>query len=168
MARFKVSYTPARGKGDLPTATPSSHRISSPGISRQRDRLSSVRSSFGRPAPKGDPHCDRRDCSPECRKRGITRKIWLSENCTLQRSGPEIREMGGCRLLAASLIEALSAGLTAFSWRIGRRILRKVLGNQRATYRKRIVATLWRQLMSESVRGFSRPSNVRLAKACTS
>jgi predicted nuclease of restriction endonuclease-like (RecB) superfamily len=37
-------------------------------------------------------------------------------------------------------------GLTALYWRIGSRILREVLGNERATFGEQIVATLSRQL----------------------
>jgi hypothetical protein len=49
---------------------------------------------------------------------------------------------------------AVNVGLTAVYWRIGNRILREVLGNERATYGEQIVATLSRQLVSEFGRGF--------------
>jgi DUF1016 N-terminal domain len=48
----------------------------------------------------------------------------------------------------------VNVGLTALYWRIGNRILREVLGNERATYGEQIVATLSRQLVSEFGRGF--------------
>src|ERR1700692_263195 len=41
---------------------------------------------------------------------------------------------------------AVNVGLTALYWQIGNRILREVLGNERATYGEQIVATLSRQL----------------------
>src|ERR1700722_8560618 len=53
---------------------------------------------------------------------------------------------------------AVNVGLTALYWRIGNRILREVLGNERATYGEQIVATLSRQLVSE----FGRASRTRI------
>ena len=50
---------------------------------------------------------------------------------------------------------AVNVGLTVLYWRIGDRILREVLGNERATYGEQIVATLSRQLVSEFGRGFA-------------
>jgi predicted nuclease of restriction endonuclease-like (RecB) superfamily len=50
---------------------------------------------------------------------------------------------------------AVNVGLTALYWRIWNRILREVLGNERATYGEQIVATLSRQLVSEFGRGFA-------------
>jgi predicted nuclease of restriction endonuclease-like (RecB) superfamily len=50
---------------------------------------------------------------------------------------------------------AVNFGLTALYWRIGNRIQREVLGNERATYGEQIVATLSRQLVSEFGRGFA-------------
>lgn len=50
---------------------------------------------------------------------------------------------------------AVNLGLTAVYWRIGNRIQREVLGNERATYGEQIVATLSRQLVSEFGRGFA-------------
>ena len=50
---------------------------------------------------------------------------------------------------------AVNVGLTALYWRIGNRILREVLGNERAAYGEQIVATLSRQLASEFGRGFA-------------
>lgn len=44
---------------------------------------------------------------------------------------------------------AVNFGLTALYWRVGNRILREVLGNERANYGEQIVATLSRQLVSE-------------------
>jgi hypothetical protein len=49
---------------------------------------------------------------------------------------------------------AVNVGLTALYWRIGNRILREVLGNERATYGEQIVATLSRQLVADFGRGF--------------
>jgi len=49
---------------------------------------------------------------------------------------------------------AVNVGLTALYWQIGNRILREVLGNERATYGEQIVATVSRQLVSEFGRGF--------------
>jgi predicted nuclease of restriction endonuclease-like (RecB) superfamily len=50
---------------------------------------------------------------------------------------------------------AVNVGLTALYWQIGNRILREILGNERATYGEQIVATLSRQLVSEFGRGFA-------------
>jgi hypothetical protein len=50
---------------------------------------------------------------------------------------------------------AVNFGLTLLYWRIGNRILREVLGSERATYGEQIVATLSRQLVSEFGRGFA-------------
>ncbi|HTF67950.1 MAG TPA: PDDEXK nuclease domain-containing protein [Edaphobacter sp.] len=50
---------------------------------------------------------------------------------------------------------AVNFGLTALYWRIGNRIQREVLGNERASYGEQIVATLSRQLVSEFGRGFA-------------
>ena len=50
---------------------------------------------------------------------------------------------------------AVNVGLTALYWRIGNRILREVLGNERATYGEQIVATLSRQLVADFGRGFA-------------
>jgi len=64
----------------------------------------------------------------------------------------EIRSLieAACRQTAA----AVNVGLTALYWQIGNRILREVLGNERATYGEQIVATLSRQFVSEFGRGF--------------
>jgi hypothetical protein len=51
---------------------------------------------------------------------------------------------------------AVNVGLTALYWRIGNRILREVLGNERATYGEQIVATLSRQLVADFGRGFEK------------
>jgi predicted nuclease of restriction endonuclease-like (RecB) superfamily len=53
----------------------------------------------------------------------------------------------------------VNVGLTALYWRIGKRILREILGNERATYGERIVATLSRQLVADFGRGFE-PKNL--------
>jgi hypothetical protein len=49
---------------------------------------------------------------------------------------------------------AVNVGLTALYWRIGNRILREVLGNERAAYGEQVVATLSRQLVADFGRGF--------------
>jgi DUF1016 N-terminal domain len=49
---------------------------------------------------------------------------------------------------------AVNISLTALYWRIGNRILREILGNERAAYGEQIVATLSRELVSEFGRGF--------------
>jgi predicted nuclease of restriction endonuclease-like (RecB) superfamily len=54
---------------------------------------------------------------------------------------------------------AVNIGLTALYWRIGNRIVREVLGNERATYGEQIAATLSRQLVVEFGRGFE-PKNL--------
>ena len=54
---------------------------------------------------------------------------------------------------------AVNIGLTALYWRIGNRIQREVLGNERATYGEQIVATLSRQLVADFGRGFE-PKNL--------
>ena len=51
---------------------------------------------------------------------------------------------------------AVNIGLTPLYWRIGNRILREVLGNERAAYGEQIVVTLSRQLVSEFGRGFGK------------
>ena len=48
----------------------------------------------------------------------------------------------------------VNVGLTALYWQIGNRILREVLGSERATYGEQIVATLSRQLVANFGRGF--------------
>ena len=57
---------------------------------------------------------------------------------------------------------AVNVGLTALYWRIGNRILREVLGNERATYGERIVATLSRQLVADFGRGFEKKNLHRM------
>src|SRR3954463_1074538 len=52
----------------------------------------------------------------------------------------------------------VNAGITLLYWRIGKRIQTEVLGNERAEYRKQIVAALSRQLEGEFGRGFGRRS----------
>lgn len=54
---------------------------------------------------------------------------------------------------------AVNIGLTSLYWQIGNRILREVLGNGRAAYGERIVATLSRQLVADFGRGFE-PKNL--------
>ncbi len=49
---------------------------------------------------------------------------------------------------------AVNVGLTALYWRIGNRMRREVLQNERAAYGERIVATLSRQLVADFGRGF--------------
>jgi len=57
---------------------------------------------------------------------------------------------------------AVNVGLTALYWRIGNRILREVLGNERATYGEQIVATLSRQLVADFGRGFEQKNLHRM------
>jgi len=57
---------------------------------------------------------------------------------------------------------AVNVGLTALYWRIGKRILREVLGNKRAKYGDQIVATLSRQLVAEFGRGFEKKNLHRM------
>ena len=57
---------------------------------------------------------------------------------------------------------AVNVGLTALYWRIGNRILRVVLGNERATYGEQIVATLSRQLVADFGRGFEKKNLHRM------
>ena len=57
---------------------------------------------------------------------------------------------------------AVNVGLTALYWRVGDRILREVLGNQRASYGEQIVATLSRQLVADFGRGFERKNLHRM------
>jgi hypothetical protein len=56
----------------------------------------------------------------------------------------------------------VNVGLTALYWRIGNRILREVLGNERAAYGEQIVATLSRQLVADFGRGFESKSLHRM------
>lgn len=49
----------------------------------------------------------------------------------------------------------VNAGMTLLYWRIGKRILTEILGNERAEYGKEIVSTLSRQLDREYGSGFS-------------
>jgi predicted nuclease of restriction endonuclease-like (RecB) superfamily len=57
---------------------------------------------------------------------------------------------------------AVNVGLTALYWQIGNRILREVLGNERATYGEQIVATLSRQLVGDFGRGFEQKNLHRM------
>lgn len=57
---------------------------------------------------------------------------------------------------------AVNVGLTALYWRVGDRILREVLGNERASYGEQIVATLSRQLVADFGRGFERKNLHRM------
>jgi len=52
--------------------------------------------------------------------------------------------------------EAVNIGFTALYWRIGDRIQKEILGNERAGYGKQIVATPSRQLVIEFGRAFLR------------
>ena len=51
---------------------------------------------------------------------------------------------------------SVNTGLVAMNWSVGDRIRREVLGEKRAAYGKRIVATVSQQLVAEYGRGFSR------------
>ena len=55
---------------------------------------------------------------------------------------------------------AVNASLTLLYWRMGQRIQKEVLDNERAVYGEQIVATLSRQLVAEYGRGFNE-KNVR-------
>lgn len=57
---------------------------------------------------------------------------------------------------------AVNASLTLLYWRLGDRIRREVLGDQRAGYGEEIVATLSRQLETEFGRGYSEKSLRRM------
>jgi len=57
---------------------------------------------------------------------------------------------------------AVNVALTALYWRIGNRILRELLGNERATYGEQIVATLSRQLVAAFGRGFEKKNLHRM------
>jgi predicted nuclease of restriction endonuclease-like (RecB) superfamily len=57
---------------------------------------------------------------------------------------------------------AVNVGLTSLYWRIGNRILREVLGSERATYGEKIVATLSRQLVADFGRGFEQKNLHRM------
>src|SRR3990167_4194878 len=47
-----------------------------------------------------------------------------------------------------------NASLTILYWRVGHRIRKEILKDERAEYGKKIVATLWRQLALEYGKGF--------------
>ncbi len=59
---------------------------------------------------------------------------------------------------------AVNAGLVAMYWGVGDRLRREVLGEKRAPYGKRIVATVSRQLVAEYGRGFSRAALNRMVQ----
>jgi predicted nuclease of restriction endonuclease-like (RecB) superfamily len=58
----------------------------------------------------------------------------------------------------------VNTGMTLLYWRIGKRVLTEVLGNQRADYGDEIVATLSRQLQNEYGRGFSEKNLRRMVQ----
>lgn len=58
----------------------------------------------------------------------------------------------------------VNTGMTLLYWRIGKRFLTEVLGNQRADYGDEIVATLSRQLQNEYGRGFSEKNLRRMVQ----
>ncbi len=53
------------------------------------------------------------------------------------------------------MASAVNVAMTMLYWRIGRRISRELLGEERAEYGEEIVSTLSRQLQTEFGRGFS-------------
>ena len=59
---------------------------------------------------------------------------------------------------------AVNIGLTLLYWRIGRRIQREVLGNERAAYGDQIVVTASRQLVAEYGRGYSEKNLRRMVQ----
>lgn len=54
-----------------------------------------------------------------------------------------------------AVARTVNAGMTLLYWRIGKRILTEVLGNQRAEYGKEIVQSLSTQLTDEFGSGFT-------------
>jgi predicted nuclease of restriction endonuclease-like (RecB) superfamily len=56
----------------------------------------------------------------------------------------------------SAVAATINAGLTLLYWRVGRRIRREVLGNERAEYGEKIVHALSAQLKSEFGEGFGR------------
>lgn len=58
--------------------------------------------------------------------------------------------------------QAVNSELVILNWRIGERIRKEILGQERAEYGKRIVATLSRQLTAERGKGFSRDALFRM------
>ncbi len=63
-----------------------------------------------------------------------------------------------------AISRTVNAGMTLLYWRIGKRVLTEVLGNQRADYGDEIVATLSRQLEDEYGKGFSEKSLRRMVQ----
>lgn len=59
---------------------------------------------------------------------------------------------------------SVNAGMTIIYWHIGERINREVLGGERATYGKQIVATLARRLTEEYGKGFDSKSLHRMMR----
>lgn len=60
--------------------------------------------------------------------------------------------------------QAVNAGLTTLYWQIGTRIRQDILKNKRAEYGAEIVATLGRQLETESGRGFGEKNLRRMVQ----
>ncbi len=58
--------------------------------------------------------------------------------------------------------QAINVSMVALYWQIGERIKHEVLGNERATYGKKIIATLSQQLTAEFGAGFSTGALARM------
>lgn len=65
----------------------------------------------------------------------------------------ELREL--ILSVRSQVVQTVNAGLTLLYWRVGDRILRETLQEQRAEYGQQIVSALGRQLETEFGRGFS-------------
>ena len=78
----------------------------------------------------------------------------------------ELREL--ILSVRSQVVQTVNAGLTLLYWRVGDRILRETLQEQRAEYGQQIVSALGRQLETEFGRGFSEKSlrhMIRFAEA---
>lgn len=62
----------------------------------------------------------------------------------------------------SQVAQTVNTGLTLLHWHIGKRIREDVLGDERADYGQKIVATVSRQLTGEYGRGFSRDALFRM------
>jgi predicted nuclease of restriction endonuclease-like (RecB) superfamily len=74
----------------------------------------------------------------------------------------ELRQLiSGARRQAAATV---NTALTLLYWKIGNRILRDVLGNERAAYGQQILATLSQELVTEFGRGYEATNLSRMLK----
>jgi predicted nuclease of restriction endonuclease-like (RecB) superfamily len=91
---------------------------------------------------------------------------------TRRASGPALSQAENLALELRQLISearrhaatAVNTALTLLYWKIGKRILRDVLGNERAAYGQQILATLSQELVAEFGRGYEATNLSRMLK----